>query len=195
MKTKKGKMGAPPKYQEDFARMAEVACHDGATDKKLAELFGVCERTVNNWKRKHLDFLQSTQRGKDEFDSNIVEYALKKISLGIHYTETTREARGENGELVVTKKVRKFIPPNDRAIRFWLKNRQPNRWRDTQAVEVTGKEGGPVQQELTNFPCGPLTLAEWEQQVKELNEQNKADNQPDTGDTDGLLGTTSRTPA
>jgi hypothetical protein len=191
MKNKDGKkeipkkMGTPTKYRKNYARMAYVLCAEsGLTDKKLAMVFDVCEKTINNWKLKHSDFLQSIQKGKDEFNCGKAEGSLFKLAMGFYHTVTTKEARpivfkNRDGtekiigdKLLVTKKVRKFIPPNDRALRFFLKNRDPARWRDTQAVEVTGNDGGPIKQQLTKFPCGPLTLAEWERQVLELNEQN-----------------------
>ena len=192
MKNNKGKkespkkMGTPTKYRKNYARMAyELCAETGLTDKKLAAVFDVCEKTINNWKHEHEKFLQSIQRGKDKFNCGKAENSLFKLVMGFHYIETTKEAKPivikdtETGEekisgdrLLVTKKVRKFIPPNDRALRFFLKNRDPARWRDTQAVEVTGKDGGPIQKELTNFPAGPLSIAEWERQVLEAKEKN-----------------------
>ncbi len=179
------KMGTPTKYREEYARMANVLCAEsGLTDKKLAAVFDVCEATINNWKHKYPDFLESIQKGKDEFNCGKAEGSLFKLVMGFHYTETTKEAKpivikNQDGteevvgdKLLVTKKVRKFIPPNDRALRFFLKNRDPARWRDTQAVEVSGKDGGPIQKELVNFPSGPLSLAEWERQVLEAKEKN-----------------------
>ncbi len=34
------------------------------TDEELGQFFGVCERTINNWKTAHPQFLQSIKRGK-----------------------------------------------------------------------------------------------------------------------------------
>jgi len=179
------KMGTPTKYKKEYARMAYVLCAEtGLTDKKLAAVFDVCEKTINNWKHGHEEFLQSIQRGKDKFNCEKAEDSLFKLVMGFHYTETTKEAKpivikNQNGteevigdKLLVTKQVRKFIPPNDRALRFFLKNRNPARWRDPQAVEVTGKDGGPIQEKFTNFPSGPLSIAEWERQVLEAKEKN-----------------------
>jgi hypothetical protein len=179
------KMGTPTKYREEYVRMAYLLCAEsGLTDKKLATVFDVCEATINKWKHEYPDFLESIQRGKDKFNCEKAEYSLFKLVMGFHYTETTKEAKPVivknedgsitelNNKLVVTKKVRKLVPPNDRAVRFFLKNRDPKRWRDTQAVEVTGKDGGPIQKELTNFPSGPLSIAEWERQVLEAKEKN-----------------------
>ena len=63
------KMGTPTKYRKNYARMAyELCAETGLTDKKLAEVFDVCEKTINNWKHGHEEFLQSVQRGKVEFN-------------------------------------------------------------------------------------------------------------------------------
>lgn len=198
MAKKKNPGGRPTDYREQYAEMAFVACSEGGfTDVKLAKLFKVSKSTINTWKKEHPKFLDSIQKGREDWDTVKIERALIKLALGSRFTETTKEPgkvvtvdpdtgeKKEESKLVVTKKVRKLIVPNDRAIRFWLKNRQPERWRDTQAVEVTGKDGGPIKQQLTAFPSGPMTLAEWEKQVKELNEQIEADNSG--GDADGVL--------
>ena len=42
---------------------------------------------------------------------------------------------GDMGELVVTKEITKEVPPDTTALIFWLKNRQPQKWRDKQQVE------------------------------------------------------------
>lgn len=207
--------GAPTKYKKEYAHIAYEFCKDfPSTDKKLADILNVCEKTVNNWKKEHPKFLQSIQKGKDEFNSVAAEKCLFKLVNGFRFTEVTKEPKEvltvdpESGEtkkevkLVITKKVRKFIPPNERSIRFFLKNRDPARWRDTQAVEVTGRDGKPIEQRFTHFPNGPLSLADWEAQVKEMNEKAKNDtqktdkndpgsNEPDSGDnSDGMGATT-----
>ena len=48
--------GAPPKYQPRFAQLAAVACQAGFTDREMADLLGVSERTINTWKLRHVDF-------------------------------------------------------------------------------------------------------------------------------------------
>ena len=179
------KIGAPTKYRQEYSDMAFTACSEGGfTDVNLSKLFKVSKSTINLWKKEHREFSDSIRRGREDWDSVKIERALVKLALGSRFTETTMEPskvvtvdpetgeKIEDSKMVVTKKVRKMIVPNDRAIRFWLKNRQPERWRDTQAVEVTGNDGGAIKQELTNFPCGPLTLAEWERQVLEAKEKN-----------------------
>jgi hypothetical protein len=40
---------------------------------------------------------------------------------------------------------REHVPPDVTAAIFWLKNRQPEKWRDKSETEVFGKGGGPIE--------------------------------------------------
>jgi len=44
-----------------------------------------------------------------------------------------------DGELVVTKKTRKFVVPDTTAQIFWLKNRKPEDWRDKRQIDADVK--------------------------------------------------------
>ena len=122
---KKASPGRPSSYDPEFALQAELACAElGATDKDLAELFKVCLRTVHYWKNRYPDFGQAVRQGKEAFDTNRVERSLLQAALGGTYEEVY-----EQGGQVV-KKVTKHKAPDVKACLFWLKNRQPQRWRD-----------------------------------------------------------------
>lgn len=124
------KRGRPSKYKDEYAELAYKFTLLGAIDTDLAKFFEVSEKLINTWKKKHPDFLQSIKRGKAEADSEIVE-ALHKRASGYEWTE---EGITKDGELVnVTKK----LPPDVTAIIFWLKNRQPDKWRDRHEVGVS----------------------------------------------------------
>ncbi len=72
-----------------------------------------------------------------------VEAALLKRALGFDHEEVHQEAvidkkSGEVLEALKTRKVLKVIPPDVRALLFWLKNRRPDRWRER--VEPAAEE-------------------------------------------------------
>ena len=46
---------------------------------------------------------------------------------------------------IVQTPIRKYYPPDTTAAIFWLKNRRPDQWRETKAVELTGAAGGPIE--------------------------------------------------
>ena len=43
----------------------------------------------------------------------------------------------------------RYYPPDPVSGIFWLKNRQPDKWRDRK--EVTGADGGPVQFNIIDY--------------------------------------------
>lgn len=142
--SRKGVGGRPTKYQEAYVRQAYVACaRMGATDIQLAELFGVDEKTINTWKEKHQEFLQSLKDGKDEYDSGLVEASLRERAVGYQCKETVLFQN--KGRVTDRRDVIKQYPPDTTAAIFWLKNRQPERWRDKQDHELSGPNGGPIE--------------------------------------------------
>jgi hypothetical protein len=179
--------GRPTDYKEEYDRMAYVACSEGGfTEKKLALLFDCNASTIRLWKKAHEGFSTSVQEGKDAFDCDKVETALLKVCKGYRFTEKTKEAqpvimidaegkREEIGtELMLTKTVNKVLTPNVRGIEFWLRNRNRKRWPDTKDVKLGNDENKPLGL-FVSFPTDKhLTMAEWQKQVKELNELDSA---------------------
>lgn len=92
---KKNSLGRPTKYDPRFDHMAEVACRThGFSDGQLAELFGVCIATITNWKSEYSTFLASVKRGKEQFDTALVEQTLLKRATGYTTIETIHELVG-----------------------------------------------------------------------------------------------------
>ena len=133
---KKPENGRPPIYKPEFAQQAYRLCLLSATDANLAEFFGVTEMTVNRWKVAHPAFRQALRAGKVEADANVAE-SLYKRAIGYSHPET--HVTNYQGQITVTNLV-KHYPPDTLAAIYWLKNRQPGKWRDRVEVksEVTG---------------------------------------------------------
>ena len=118
--------GSPSSYSQTYVDHAYKLCVDfGADDKALAKFFAVDERTINNWKHDHSDFFQSIKRGKEEFDTKKVEASLLKRALGYDFTSNKHDG------ISMEPNTTKHIPPDVGAIIFWLKNRNPKRWSNS----------------------------------------------------------------
>ena len=122
----------PTKYKKEFAEQAYKLCLLGATDAELADFFGVQEKTVNNWKKAHKEFLQSIKRGKDIADADVAE-RLYMRAMG-YMAKDTKFATHE-GLITDEREHSKEYPPDTTAAIFWLKNRQSAKWRDKQEVD------------------------------------------------------------
>jgi len=145
--------GAPSKYKEEYAEQAAKLCLLGATDKKLADFFEVSEATINNWKRDYPKFLESIKESKVLSDSEVVK-SLYERATG--YTHPEIHISNYQGTITKTETV-KHYPPDSTAMIFWLKNRQPELFRDKQEIDLTGKV------ELEVIP--PVTLDDLESQI------------------------------
>lgn len=108
---------------------------NGASDEKIAERLGVAYSTFRVYIKQFSALSAVLKKGKEIVDTE-VENALLKRALGFDYEEVTRE-QNKNGELVVTKIVKKHIAPDITAQIFWLKNRCPAEWKDKR--EITGE--------------------------------------------------------
>ena len=189
--------------------MAYVACVEGGfTDKKLSLLFDVVQSTIDKWKHDFPEFKAALKKGKDKFDAEVVEKSFLKRCVGFSYNETTREPmlvddfdnlddEGRPGKvlkMVVTKRIRKYVVPDAKGCMDWLCNRRPDRWKKLKHVEIAGKDGASIKtQGLVAVPSGPLTIAEWERQVREaLENDKKAD--LNSGSADGALDTPGGSP-
>lgn len=105
----------------------------GLTDKDIAKNMNIAYSTFRVWKDKHLALSAALKESKEIADFK-VENSLYKRANGYEYTETTKEARLNPNtgkyELIVTKEVVKQVIPDTTAQIFWLKNRQPDKWRE-----------------------------------------------------------------
>ena len=115
-------------HVEPKLTLIEGWARDGLTDEQIAKNLGVAVSTFNEYKKKYPEFSESLKKGKEIVDYE-VENALLKRALGYEYDEVTYE-RGEE-----TKRVTKQVNPDTAALIFWLKNRNPEKWRDKQVVE------------------------------------------------------------
>ncbi len=124
--------GRPTIYKAAYAEQARRLALLGQTDAEMAAFFGVAERTINYWKKAHLDFLQSIKEGKDEADAKVAA-ALYQRALG--YSHPDSHVSNYQGEITVTP-ITKHYPPDTGAAFIWLKNRQPDKWRDRVEADV-----------------------------------------------------------
>jgi len=135
---KKNKGGAPTKYHASYAKQASVACEEaGFTDARLARLFGVKQSTISNWKNAHPKFLEAVRTGRETYDTQCVEASLLKRALGYRNVEAYREPDPANPDkLKIVKTVTKNVIPDVGAQKFWLRNRNRERWPDTQNIDT-----------------------------------------------------------
>jgi len=153
------KRGAPTKYNPETTpkRVADLS-KAGARDVDIAKELGISRATLNNWEKKYPELLDTLKEGKEEVDKKVV-CALLKNALGYTVTETKRYFKplfSSNGDPVIGndgKQVKalireevtdKEVQPSTVAQIFWLKNRQPQDWRQNVTQTDWEKSKGEV---------------------------------------------------
>lgn len=115
-------------YRDEYREQAKNYCLLGATDADLAGFFGVTERTIINWRKSHPDFDDACESGKARADALVARSLYNNACAG----DTT-------------------------ACIFWLKNRQPQAWRDRHDINHSGKVAvDPIQLLLSQVEGTPL---------------------------------------
>jgi hypothetical protein len=94
----------------------------------------VVRQTFYNWRLKHPEFRAAVEGAKRDFDAE-VEAGLFKSAVG--YEHEAVEIMQHQGKPVVVPYV-KHYPPNPASAIFWLKNRQPERWKEVVEHQVSG---------------------------------------------------------
>ena len=138
----KKKRGRKSEYKIEYSDQALKLCLLGATDKELAEFFSVSEQTLNKWKKDYPEFLESLKKGKSIADANV---ASRLYNRAIGYAcEATKFAASE-GKITDSKEYTEHYPPDTTAAIFWLKNRQPEKWRDKKEVDTNVNLGDELE--------------------------------------------------
>jgi hypothetical protein len=64
--------GRPTTYRPENAEIARNTCIVGATNESLAERFGVCRRTIDNWIATIPEFSDAVRQGREVADEAVV---------------------------------------------------------------------------------------------------------------------------
>ena len=156
--------GRPTEYKEEYNEQVYKLCLLGAIDKEIADFFGVEEKTLNNWKIKHPEFLQSIKEGKEKADAEVAK-SLYKRATG--YKKKSIQFATFRGEITDREEYIEDIPPDTTAAIFWLKNRKADVWREKQEIATTIKSYSLFEEETEN----KAETLESEQQSKKTNKK------------------------
>lgn len=122
-----GKPGRQSLYDPKYVKIAEALCAHGATDAELASAFEVASSTVQRWYSEYPEFGAAVKKAKIEVFDARVERSMAERAVG--YAVDTIEYKVVD-KMLIPVPVRKHYPPDVTACIFWLKNRQPKKWRD-----------------------------------------------------------------
>lgn len=129
-------------------RLLEITAwaRDGATDLDIATRLGIARSCLARYKAAEPTLQKALAEGKAPVDIS-VENSLLKRARGFEYEEVTSE-RIAGGGMRITKKVKKYMPPDVAACIIWLKNRLPEKWRDKQINQEEVEDLSAIREEV-----------------------------------------------
>lgn len=156
-KPKKHSGGRPSKFFELDLKQVKILIQRGFTNQQIAEFFNISVDSLSEWQKRYPKFSAALKGWKKEADEK-VERCLYERATGFEYDEIVYE-KSKTGGLSIgikdeeiedikhsdcykTKIIVKKVVPDVTAQIFWLKNRQPERWRDRQEIDHSGKVEG-----------------------------------------------------
>jgi transposase-like protein len=129
----KGRTGRPSSFNDVIKEKILDLAQKGKTIQEIAKIIGVGERTLYAWQGKHKDFMRALKEAKQVADG-IVEASLFARAVG--YSHPELKVFCHNGK-IITCEVMKHYAPDVTAQIFWLKNRQPELWRERHELSVS----------------------------------------------------------
>lgn len=154
--TKESRKDGRPRTYDPFyhPNAAKEIMALGASKRKLAQILGISHETIYAWSRDYPEFSDAIEAGINMFKSENVAHALYKKATGFTFEEKTYEIpqfpffilggdkkskadirsqvesalKSLNKEPQLTKIVKKYFPPDTNAIKYYLGNRDPERW-------------------------------------------------------------------
>jgi hypothetical protein len=102
-------------------------------------------------------FFSSLNDGKEKADAEVAHSLYRRAMGEAVYSE--KRFRDDNGEYEIIR-LSQSVPSDPGAAKLWLTNRQKNRWRDKQEVEVSGPNGGAIPMSLDVSKLSSTALEE-----------------------------------
>ena len=140
-------VGRPSSYKPEMADLGYKFALLGGTNERIAQFLGIHVDTFYEYMKTVPEFSESVTRGKDMADADIAQSLYHRARGYSHVEDDIRTVAlggAAGSEIVITPTV-KHYPPDTAAATLWLKNRQPEVWRDKVQSEISGPNGGPIE--------------------------------------------------
>ncbi len=136
-------VGRPRSYKPEFALLALKAGRLGSTNDALARFFDISLNTLNEWMVEHAEFNDAIKEGRSWADAHVADSLFRRATGYSHPAVkfmTVSDGQGAGSHIEKIDYIEHY-PPDTVACIFWLKNRQPELWRDKQEHDLKTPDG------------------------------------------------------
>lgn len=145
--------GSLVQYRASYTELAYKFCMLGATNARLAELLGVELAVLERWLTTRREFREAVHMGREIADAEIA-HALYHRAKGYTHKAEKLFFDAKCGQ-VVRAEYDEHYAPDTAAASFWLRNRQPDLWREKTELGVQGGGGFTLIVDLGDGPDAP----------------------------------------
>lgn len=136
----------PKNYRDWMPERAKELCAEGATQKEVAEYFGIAKSTLQQWSHRIPELKNALKLGNDLAMDRLERTAYEMATGYTLMTKQIIKLKDERGrEMIEEREVEVMIPPNSDMLKWLLKNRRPDDWKDkTETVHSGTIEHVPI---------------------------------------------------
>jgi len=135
------KRGPKGKWDKvDPIKVAALAGKLGATDSELAAALGITPQSLKNWKKENEELFSTLKTEKAKADARVVKSLFERASGYTHKATKIVIVDGKIKKVPYTE----VYPPDTTACIFWLKNRNPQQWRDKAEHSLSNPDGSAI---------------------------------------------------
>lgn len=131
----KNKGGRPPKLTPFKIQKTKELIEEGKNNKEIAEILNVTTTTLNNWKSMSEQFLTTYNEAKHNLNEAVRSSLFSKAT---GYTIEKRKVIIDDTGKKRTEIEEVYYPPDTQAQQFWLKNKDPENFKDKTEQHITG---------------------------------------------------------
>lgn len=125
----KGALGST--YLPAMLPQVKARAMAGLTDDEIADIYGVDRSLFSKWKETYPDFRRAVDSGRAMADADVI-MALHKRAVGYTYEEDGLTRTGR------VKALKRHMAGDVGAQKYWLNNRQREKWRERNNLELGG---------------------------------------------------------
>lgn len=137
--------GRPPKYTKAMLPVVKAMVKLGAVDREIADEIGIGLTTLQAYRRTNKEFSEALKMPPGAANGRVKGALFAKATGYTYEEERILVVKG----VVKRVKVMVHVPPSDRAIDLWARSKMRSEFGTVQQVELTGKDGGPLQAETS----------------------------------------------
>lgn len=150
---------------------------EGKTTKDVCQIMGISRSTLMRLRTRYPNLWDSVSKTRQMVDG-VVEQSLFRRAVGYSYTTKKEEwAEDQEGNFLedrIGRKIKKItkethhIPPSVDAIKFWLRNRQPDKWHERIEFDYANVSNGELFSQAKNIIKDLMLNGELDDDTKKL---------------------------